>query len=81
MRGGRRFATESRRIGGQERKAEFAEATLVPIIGLRTDKSLIYDVSEAGFAIYDQGEDDSPWGRFAVDSRSHAEQPRLSKAN
>jgi len=48
---------------------ELAAAAKISTIGLRTGKPLSYETSGEGFAIYDQGEDDSPWGRFAVEPR------------
>lgn len=65
-----RYRSQHRRL--LETLDELAEAAKVSTIGLRTGKPLSYDVNEAGFAIYDQGEDDSPWGRFAVEPR-HAD--------
>ncbi|HVW37474.1 MAG TPA: hypothetical protein VHB99_09215 [Pirellulales bacterium] len=50
---------------------ELAAAAKVSTAGLRTGKPLNYDVSEGGFAIYDQGELDVPWGRFAVEPRNN----------
>lgn len=62
----------SKNGGLPESLAEFAETTKVPVTGLRSGKPLSYEINEQGFAIYDQGEDDSPWGRFAVEPR-HAD--------
>ena len=58
-----------------------AKAAKVSTIGLRTGKPLRYDVSEAGFAIYDQGEGDAPWGRFAVEPRLDDTSSAESTAN
>jgi hypothetical protein len=48
---------------------ELAEGAKVSAIGLRTGEPLNYDISEAGFAIYDRGEDGSRWGGFMVRPR------------